>query len=93
VSAPAKKFFASVNSPIVLIAEPPATKQDSKSSTTTLKPKKIREEDFSFSVTEAFRKNFKQAAKEAGHKKSDFLQILLLHWEERQQKPPSGASL
>lgn len=75
------------------VAEAPASKRISTSSTKMLKPKKIRKEEFSFSVTEAFRKKFKQAAKEAGHKKSDFLQILLLHWEERQQKPPSGASL
>ena len=74
-------------------AEAPASKRISTSSTKMLKPKKIRKEEFSFSVTEAFRKKFKQAAKEAGHKKSEFLQILLLHWEERQQKPPSGASL
>lgn len=74
-------------------AEAPASKRISTSSTKMLKPKKIRKEEFSFSVTEAFRKKFKQAAKEAGHKKSEFLQILLLHWEERQKKPPSGASL
>jgi hypothetical protein len=75
------------------LAEAPASKRVSTSSTKKLKPKKIRKEEFSFSVTEAFRKKFKQVAKEAGHKKSEFLQILLLHWEERQQKPPSGASL
>ncbi len=75
------------------VAEAPASKRISKSSTKMLKPKKIRKEEFSFSVTEAFRKKFKQAAKEAGHKKSEFLQILLLHWEEGQKKPPSGASL
>ena len=77
----------------VPVAEAPASKRISTSGTKMLKSKKIRKEEFSFSVTEAFRKKFKQAAKEAGHKKSDFLQILLLHWEERQQKPPSGASL
>ena len=75
------------------VAEAPASKRISKSSTKMLKPKKIRKEEFSFSVTEAFRKKFKQAAKEAGHKKSEFLQILLLHWEEGQKNPPSGASL
>ena len=75
------------------VAEAPLSKRISTSSTKMLKPKKIRKEEFSFSVTEAFRKKFKQAAKEAGHKKSEFLQILLLHWEERQKKPPSGASL
>lgn len=75
------------------VAEAPASKRISTSSTKMLKPKKIRKEEFSFSVTEAFRRKFKQAAKEAGHKKSEFLQILLLHWEERQKKPPSGASL
>lgn len=77
----------------VPVAEAPASKRISTSGTKMLKPKKIRKEEFSFSVTQAFRKQFKQAAKEAGHKKSEFLQILLLHWEERQQKPPSGASL
>ena len=75
------------------VAEAPASKRFSTSSKKMLKPKKICKEEFSFSVTQAFRKQFKQAAKEAGHKKSEFLQILLLHWEERQKKPPSGASL
>ncbi|MCA3391543.1 MAG: hypothetical protein INF47_04905 [Roseomonas sp.] len=74
-------------------AEAPASKRISTSSKKMLKPKKISKEEFSFSVTQAFRKQFKQAAKEAGHKKSEFLQILLLHWEEGQKKPPSGASL
>ena len=77
----------------VPVAQAPASKRISTSCTKMLKPKKIRKEEFSFSVTEAFRKKFKQAAKEAGHKKSEFLQILLLHWEEGQKKPPSGASL
>ncbi len=76
-----------------LLAEARATRQDSVSPIKALKPKKARKEEFSFSVTQAFRKKFKQAAKEAGHKKSDFLQMLLLQWEERQKKPPSGASL
>jgi hypothetical protein len=77
----------------VPVAEAPASKRISTSSKKMLKPKKICKEEFSFSVTQAFRKQFKQAAKEAGHKKSEFLQILLLHWEEGQKKPPSGASL
>jgi hypothetical protein len=75
------------------LTELPISRPQPISSKKALKPKKIRKEEISFSVTQAFRKKFKQAAKEAGHKKSDFLQILLLHWEERQQKPPSGASL
>ena len=74
-------------------AEAPVTKPQPIAGKKPLKPKKIRKEDISFSVTQAFRKKFKQAAKEAGYKKSDFLQILFLHWEERQQKRPSGASL
>ncbi|MFM7778023.1 MAG: hypothetical protein ACKPB8_04555 [Alphaproteobacteria bacterium] len=77
----------------VPLTEAPATKPQPISSKNPTKPKKIRKEDISFSVPQAFRKKFKQAAKEAGHKKSDFLQILLLHWEERQRKPPSGDSL
>ncbi len=77
----------------VPLAEAPVTKPQPISSKNPRKPKKIRKEDISFSVPQAFRKKFKQAAKEAGHKKSDFLQILLLHWEERQKKPPSGESL
>ena len=75
------------------LAEASTSKQISTSSKKPPKPKKLRKEELSFSVTQAFRKQFKQAAKEAGHKKSNFLQILLLHWEERQPKPPSGASL
>ncbi|MFM7303475.1 MAG: hypothetical protein ACKO4X_09145 [Alphaproteobacteria bacterium] len=73
--------------------EAPVTKPQPISSKKRLKPKKIRKEEISFSVPQTFRKKFKQAAKEAGHKKSEFLQILLLHWEERQRKPPSGDSL
>jgi hypothetical protein len=75
------------------LAEAPISRLQPISSKKALKPKKTRKEEISFSVTQAFRKKFKQAAKEAGHKRSDFLQILLLHWEERQQTPPSGASL
>ncbi len=48
-----------------------------------LKPPKIRKEDFIFSVTPEFRKKFKNAAKDAGHKKAEFLQILLASWQER----------
>jgi len=77
----------------VPLTEAPVTKPQSTPGENPRKPKKIRKEEISFSVTQAFRKKFKQAAKEAGHKKSDFLQILLLHWEERQKKPPSGESL
>ena len=46
-------------------------------------PKKIRKEDFNFSVTPEFRKRFKKAAKDAGHKKAEFLQILLASWQDR----------
>ena len=77
----------------VPLTEAPVTKPQSTPGKNPRKPKKIRKEEISFSVTQAFRKKFKQAAKEAGHKRSDFLQILLLHWEERQQTPPSGARL
>jgi hypothetical protein len=48
-----------------------------------LKPPKIRKEDFIFSVTPEFRKKFKKAAKDAGHKKGEFMQILLASWQER----------
>ncbi len=75
------------------LAKATAPNKISTSSKKPPKPKKIRKEELSLSVTQAFRKQFKQAAKEAGYKKSDFLRILLLHWEERQQKPPSGARL
>ncbi len=77
----------------VPLTEAPVTKPQPITSKNPRKPKSIRKEEISFSVPQAFRKKFKQAAKEAGHKKSDFLQILLLHWEERQQKRPSGESL
>ncbi|MCA3356800.1 MAG: hypothetical protein ING02_02295 [Roseomonas sp.] len=93
---PARQGSVTANASVKVAApvvEAPASKRISASSTKMLEPKKIRKEEFSFSVTEAFRKKFKQAAKEAGHKKSEFLQILLLHWEEGQKKPPSGASL
>ena len=49
----------------------------------SLRPPKIRKEDFSFSVTPEFRKKFKEAAKDAGHKKAEFLQILLASWQDR----------
>ncbi|MCA3415077.1 MAG: hypothetical protein INF84_10795 [Roseomonas sp.] len=49
----------------------------------SLKPPKIRKEDFNFSVTPEFRKKFKKAAKDAGHKKAEFLQILLASWQDR----------
>lgn len=49
----------------------------------SLKPPKIRKEDFNFSVTPEFRKKFKEAAKDAGHKKAEFLQILLASWQDR----------
>jgi hypothetical protein len=49
----------------------------------SLKPRKLHKEDFSFSVTPEFRKRFKKAAKEAGHKKAEFLQILLASWQDR----------
>ncbi|MCA3417337.1 MAG: hypothetical protein INF88_00440 [Roseomonas sp.] len=52
-----------------------------------IKPPKIRKEEFSFLVTPEFRKRFKKAAKEAGHKKADFLQILLARWQERNPAP------
>jgi hypothetical protein len=77
----------------VPLTEAPVTKPQPITSKNPRKPKRIRKEEISFSVPQAFRKKFKQASKEAGHKKSDFLQILLLHWEERQKKPPSGESL
>jgi hypothetical protein len=44
---------------------------------------KIRKEEFIFSVTPEFRKRFKKAAKDAGHKKAEFLQILLASWQDR----------
>jgi len=75
------------------VAEAPVTKPQPISDKKSPRPKKIRKEEIIFSVTQAFRKKFKQAAKESGYKKSDFLQILFLHWEEGQQKRPSGASL
>lgn len=77
----------------VPLTEAPVTKSQPITSKNPRKPKSIRREEISFSVPQAFRKKFKQAAKEAGHKKSEFLQILLLHWEEGHKKPPSGASL
>jgi hypothetical protein len=49
----------------------------------SLRSPKIRKEDFSFSVTPEFRKKFKKAAKDAGHKKAEFLQILLASWQDR----------
>ncbi len=49
----------------------------------SLRPPKIRKEDFSFSVTPEFRKKSKEAAKDAGHKKAKFLQILLASWQDR----------
>jgi lipoate-protein ligase A len=89
-----RKVATTANRPAAApLAEAPSAKRGNVSNTKTLKPEKIKKEEFSFSVTETFRKKFKQAAKKAGVKKSDFLQILLAHWEDRQQKPPSGASL
>ena len=49
----------------------------------SLKSPKLRKEDFNFSVTPEFRKKFKKAAKDAGHKKGEFLQILLASWQDR----------
>jgi hypothetical protein len=49
----------------------------------SLRPPRIRKEDFRFSVTPEFRKKFKKAAKDAGHKKAEFLQILLASWQDR----------
>jgi hypothetical protein len=75
------------------LTEAQASKSSSMSRMKAPKPKKIRKEELNFSVTQAFRRKFKQAAREAGHKKSVFLEILLMHWEECEQIPPSGASL
>ena len=84
---------ASGNASASPLTEAQASKSPSMSRMKAPKPKKIRKEELTFSVTEAFRRKFKQAAREAGHKKSVFLEILLLHLEECEQLPPSGASL
>ena len=62
-------------------------KKNSSQHEKAIKPPRIRKEEFSFLVTPEFRKRFKKAAKEAGHKKADFLQILLAHWQERNPAP------
>lgn len=62
-------------------------KKNSSQREKAIKPLKIRKEEFSFLVTPEFRKKFKKVAKEAGHKKADFLQILLAHWQERNPAP------
>ena len=63
------------------IPEKPTTASPNRSKSPT--PPKIRKEDLSFSVTPEFRKKFKKAAKEAGKKKVDFLQILLTSWQDQ----------
>ena len=63
------------------IPEKPTTAFPKRSKSPT--PPKIRKEDSSFSVTPEFRKKFKKAAKEAGQKKVDFLQILLTSWQDQ----------
>lgn len=51
-----------------------------------------RSEELRFKVTEAFRQQFKQAAKERGLKKSAFLEKLLADWHARQPAPANRAA-
>ena len=59
------------------------TKKPSPSRPKSPTPPKMRKEDLSFSVTPEFRKRFKKAAKQAGQKKAEFLQILLTSWQDQ----------
>jgi len=83
VKASSKSVTKSVNrtTKATRIPEKPTTASPTRGK--SLKPPKIRKEEFIFSVTPEFRKRFKKAAKDAGHKKAEFLQILLASWQDR----------
>lgn len=77
----AKKKIHQTATKATRIPEKPTTASPTRGK--SLKPPKIRKEEFIFSVTPEFRKRFKKAAKDAGHKKAEFLQILLASWQDR----------